>query len=609
MSDAGLHTAAQDLGPDEVTAIATEWLDALGRFLEAGGPDAAAEAFVADAWWRDLLALTWDLRTFHGIEAISDRISDLVAGVGIGGLTLAPGRAPKISFPSEESAWIELIFDFETPVSLCRGVGRLVPDEGARCGWKAWNVLTTLHELRGHEMVRGTRRPIAEPRRGRREGESWAAARSRIEEFADAEPEVLVVGSGQGGLAVAASLELLDVPTLVIEKNARVGDNWRNRYRSLVLHDPVWADHLPYLPFPDSWPIYTPKDKLGDWLEGYASAMELNVWTGAELAESAYDAAAGRWRVDVVRADGSKQTVRPAHVVLATGALGEPRMPEFPGADEFRGELMHSRGYRGGERWDGRRAIVVGACNSGHDIAQDLQREGAEVTLVQRSSTYIMSQANGIPVLFGGLYSEDGPDLEEADLMNSSFPFPLVVEFAKAQTSAIAELDRDLLDGLARVGFKTDMGDDGGGLMSRALRRGGGYYIDVGCSRLIADGKIAVRQGMEIESFTANGLRFADGSEVEADLVVMATGFSNMRDTARRLFGDELGDRVKPVWDLDDEGELNTLWRDSGHPGFWFMGGPLVMARIYSRYLALQIKAREIGLTGPVPASTKEEAA
>ncbi|MBS1675887.1 MAG: NAD(P)/FAD-dependent oxidoreductase [Actinobacteria bacterium] len=608
MSDAGLDTAPRDLGHEEVTAVATEWLDALGRFLGTGDPAAAEDAFLADSWWRDLLALSLDLRTFHGIETISTQVAELLAGAEVSGLAPAPGRTPKLSFPTEETAWIELIFDFETPVARCRGVGRLVPDEGAPGGWKAWNVLTTMHELKGHEMVRGARRPIAEPRGGRREGENWAAARARQEEFAEAEPEVLVVGSGQGGLSVAASLELLGVPTLVIEKNERVGDNWRNRYRSLVLHDPVWADHLAYLPFPDSWPVYTPKDKLGDWLEHYAAAMELNVWTGCELADSAYDDGAGRWQVDVVRADGSKRTVRPAHVILATGALGEPRMPELPGADDFRGELMHSSGYRGGERWRGRRAVVVGACNSGHDIAQDLQREGAEVTLVQRSSTYVMSQANGIPVLFGGLYSEDGPDLEEADLLNASFPFPLVVEFAKAQTAAIAELDRDLLAALERVGFKTDMGDDGGGLMSRALRRGGGYYIDVGCSRLIAEGKIAVAQGVGIDGLTAAGVRFADGRVLEADLVVMATGFSNMRDTARRLFGDELGDRVKPVWDLDQEGEINTLWRDSGHPGFWFMGGPLVMARIYARYLALQIKAREIGLTGPGSAAATEEA-
>ena len=107
--------------------------------------------------------------------------------------------------------------------------------------------------------------------------------------FESSQPDVVVIGAGQGGLAVAANLGLLGVDTLVLEKNERVGDSWRKRYRSLVLHDPVWADHLPYLPFPASWPIYAAKDKIADWLEFYASAMELNVWTSTEILSSAYD--------------------------------------------------------------------------------------------------------------------------------------------------------------------------------------------------------------------------------------------------------------------------------------------------------------------------------
>ncbi len=88
----------------------------------------------------------------------------------------------------------------------------------------------------------------------------------------------MIIGGGQGGIALGARLRQLGVPTIIVEKNARPGDSWRNRYRTLVLHDPVWYDHLPYIPFPEHWPVFTPKDKMGDWLEMYAKVMELNYW-------------------------------------------------------------------------------------------------------------------------------------------------------------------------------------------------------------------------------------------------------------------------------------------------------------------------------------------
>jgi len=586
--------------------VAREWLTEFACALEARDIDAVDRFFLADGYWRDLLALTWDLRTLHGPARIREVLEERLEQERLFGFTLTEGKAVVLQEPDPSMKWIEAFFDFETNVAHGRGVLRLLPDQSG--GWRAWNLLTAMQELKGHEMSRFERRPVGHSHDSHEETrENWLDRRTKAREFIDAEPQVLVVGAGQGGLSVAASLGLLGVDTLVIEKNTRVGDNWRNRYHSLVLHDPVWADHLPYLPFPDSWPIYTPKDKLGDWFEHYAAAMELNVWTSTELLDSAYDEDSGRWAVRVRRGEDTERTLHPAHVILATGALGEPNVPHFDGIEDFQGAVHHSSVHTGGEDWSGRRAVVVGACNSGHDIAQDFYELGADTTIVQRSSTYVMTQKNGIPVLFGALYYEGGPSVEDADLLNAAYPLPVVIEFAKAQTVAIGEMDRELLEGLEQAGFKLDTGIDGGGLMSKALRRGGGYYIDVGASQLIADGKIKVKNAA-IDRFTETGLRFADGSELEADIVVLATGYVNMRETARRLFGDEVGDRVKDVWDMDEEGEINTLWRDSGHPGFWFMGGPLVMARIFSRYLALQIKAIEEGLLAH-PSATRRSAA
>jgi cation diffusion facilitator CzcD-associated flavoprotein CzcO len=591
MTDILSVDAGQAVGVDQV---AMEWLQRFSRELEAGNIDATADLFLPTGYWRDLLALTWDLRTLAGPAKIAEALRERLETVRLGSILLDPRSAPKLVKPDPTTAWVEAFFVFETAVALGRGVVRLMPDEAGR--WLAWNVLTAVQELKGHEMRLRDRRQLGHTQGSDAEaGENWFDRRAREVEFVDCEPDVLVIGAGQGGLSVAANLRLLDVPTLIIERNERVGDNWRKRYKSLVLHDPVWADHLPFLPFPDHWPVYTPKDKLGDWFEHYANAMELNLWTSTELLDSSYDDAAGRWTVRVRRHDGEERIIHPSHVVLATGALGEPNVPRLQSVEEFGGELRHSSAHPGGSGWAGKKAVVVGACNSGHDIAQDFCEHGAEVTMVQRSSTYVMSQANGIPLLFGALYYEGGPPTDDADLLNAAFPHHVVLEFAQAQTTAIAELDSELLKGLERAGFALDLGIDGGGLMSKALTRAGGYYIDVGASALIVEGKIKVKNA-SIERLTRTGILLSDGSQLDADIVVLATGYANMRETARRLFSDELADRVHDVWGLDAEGELNTVWRDSGHPGFWFMGGPLVMARIYSRYLALQIKAIQEGI-------------
>jgi cation diffusion facilitator CzcD-associated flavoprotein CzcO len=574
---------------------AQRWLDELGRALEQGDFDAIDELFLSDGYWRDLLALTWDFRTLHGPEKIKQVLAERLQDAGFSAFALADGLTRAVlREPAPEMRFVEAFFDFETRLAHGRGVARLKRDSDGE--WRAWTFLTQVTELKGHELLIGSRRPLGHsPASDSETRQNWRDRRSQEQQFNDTDPEVVIVGAGQGGLAVAATLKLLGIETLVIEKNERVGDNWRKRYDSLVLHDPVWADHMPFLPFPESWPVYTPKDKLASWFEHYAEAMELNVWTGVQLLDGAYDDDSGRWTLHVHPKDARTRELHPAHVVLATGTLDAPVIPEFDGMESYRGVLRHSADHPGGEDWSGRRAVVIGACVSGHDIAQDLHEYGAEVTMVQRSSTYVLSQEHGIPAIFGQLYYEGGPPLEEADLLNVGTPWHVVLELHKGVTQMIAEQDRELLSGLEAAGFKLDYGIDGGGLMSKALRRSGGFYIDVGCSQLIVDGKIAVRNSA-IERFTETGVVLEDGTQLDADVIVMATGYTGMRDTARRLFGDELGDRVRDVWNLDEEGELRTIWRESGHPGFWFMGGPLAMTRVYGPLLALQIKAVHAGL-------------
>lgn len=216
--------------------------------------------------------------------------------------------------------------------------------------------------------------------------------------------------------------------------------------------------------------------------------------------------------------------------------------------------------------------------------------------MVQRSSTCVVSSPSITEIALAGLYDESGPPTEDADTWLMGTPSSVLKLIQIKVTKLQGEKDKEILQGLEKAGFKLDQGPDGAGLFMKYFQRGGGYYIDVGASQLIVDGKIKIKQGQEITEVLPNGLKFADGSELEADEIIFATGYQNMRSQARLIFGDEVADRVGNIWGFDEEGEMRTIWRPSGHPGFWFMGGNLALCRYYSRLLALQIKAREEGL-------------
>ncbi len=400
---------------------------------------------------------------------------------------------------------------------------------------------------------------------------------------------------------------MLGVRALSIDMNDEIGDNWRRRYHQLVLHDPIWYDHLPYINFPAFWPVFTPKDKLADFLKSYAQMLELNVWTGTTLESSAWDDGKKAWTVVLKRRhkDGriETRTLRPKHLIQATGHSGKRNFPEFPGAGRFEGDVLcHSSDFKGARRDDGvaagaRKAVIIGACNSALDIAQDYYENGYGVTVVQRSSTTVMSSGAILKLQLAPLYTEHGPPTEDADLAAWGTPS----EVSKALNADINEAaqahDRALLDGLNRVGFRTDRGPMSTGLVMKYLQRGGGYYIDVGTSQLIVDGRIGVHHGAGVAEILPRGVRLDDGTELAADEIVCATGYQNMRTTTEAIFGAAVAARVHTVWGFDEEGETRTMWRRSGHPGLWLHGGNLAMCRFYSRLVALQIKAQLEGLS------------
>jgi putative flavoprotein involved in K+ transport len=574
-------------------AVATAWMERMDRAVASGDPDAVVGLFADDGWLRDRLALTWDLRTFHGLAAIRRAVADRLSVARLASIELDERVAPTLVEAGRVGRWVQASFSFETGVGRGRGFVRLVERAGS-ADPVAWTVLLDLRELKGHEEPRGARRPDGVEHGATRSPVNWLDRRTAQREFTDADPAVVVIGAGQSGLAIAARLGQLGVATLVLERLPRVGDTWRNRYHSLVLHDAIWSNHLPYLSFPETWPRFIAKDKLGDWFDAYASIMELNVWTSTTAESCTYDAATGTWAMVVRRADGQLRSVRPRHLVFATGQSGLPKVPAVAGLEDFGGDARHASAYRGPAGMAGRTVLVVGAGNSSHDICHDLAEAGADVTMLQRSQTYVHSSQNAFDVGQKGVFDQDGPPTEDADHVANSLPLPVLFALqAEHLTPMIRAKDAALLDGLREAGFRVD---EERSLIELYFRRGGGYYIEVGASTAIVEGRIKVRSGVGLDHFTAGGVVYSDASEQAVDSVIFATGYGNMRDVARALVGDEIADRCIPVWGLDDEGELNSVWRSSGHEGLWFFGGNLALVRHFSLTLALQIKATEEGL-------------
>ncbi len=402
-----------------------------------------------------------------------------------------------------------------------------------------------------------------------------------------------MVGGGHAGLSVAARLAQPGVDTLIVDREERIGDNWRKRYHALVLHNQVHVNHLPYMPFPPTWPSYIPKDKLAGWFEAYVESLELNFWTRAEFEGGSYDERSGRWTVRL-KLDGEVREMRPRHIVLATGVSGIPNIPAIPTLENFKGTVLHSSRYETAEPWQGRKAIVIGTGNSGHDIAQDLQSNGAEVAMVQRSPTMVVNVEPSAQLPYA-LYDE-GPSLEDCDLITMGTPTALGRRSHQLLTEKAKDIDRKLLDGLESVGFRLAYGDDNTGWQYLYLTRGGGYYFNVGCSDLLVEKKIRLLQYADIDCFTAEGAKLTSGEVVGAELIVLATGYRPQEELVTKLFGQKVADRVGPIWGFGDGQELRNMFMCTPQPGLYFIAGSLAQCRIYSKYLALQIKAREVGL-------------
>lgn len=586
-------------GTTDPDAVVEKWLTELDSALRAGQIDRAVDLFESDGCWRDFVSFTWNLRTLEGRDQIREMLDAQVAAVAPSDWTLAEPA-------SEADGVVEAWINFETGAG--RGWGHLRLRDG-----RAWTLLTTLQELKEHEEKKRHARDHGVEHVIRRGRKTWLERKTERQESLGytEQPYTVIIGGGQGGIGLAARLKRLGVPTIVIEKNERAGDSWRKRYKSLHLHDPVWYDHLPYMPFPDDWPVFPSKDKVGDWLEHYTAIMDLDYWSGSECLGAEFDEASGTWRVSVDRR-GEKLELRPAQLVFALGVSGYPNIPHFEGSDDFAGQQWHSSEFTGEGDVEGKRAVVIGSNNSAHDICAALWDHGADVTMVQRSSTHISRSESLMSLALGPLYSEEALDAgvttEKADMLFASWPYRLLPDAQIPVYEQMAEKDAEFYQQLRDAGFDLDFGEDGSGLFLKYLRRGSGYYIDVGASQLVIDGEVALESG-QVTRILSDGIELDGERTVPADIIVYATGYGSMNQWLVDLISQDVADRVGKVWGYGSdttrdpgpwEGELRNMWKPTNVDQLWIHGGNLHQSRHYSKYLALQLKARMEGIPTPV---------
>lgn len=573
---------------------AVSWLRAVEAALARQDRGGLGDLLRDDCHWRDLAAFTWDVFQTSGVGSVAGELLARAAEVRPTGFALDPERpAPG---PGALGAYevVEVFYVFRTAHGPARGLAFLTADtDSGRL--RALVLSTQLTGLAGVQRVHGGDRDPGHGFTPRLPGQTWTEFRGEHTDYADRDPDVLVVGGGQAGVCVAAQLADLGVDALVVDRHARAGDSWRKRYATLALHTPTDLSDFPFIPFPKTFPTYLSKDKYADWIESYVLLMDLNYWTDTEFVAAEYDQAQRRWTAHV-RRGGEERTVRPTHIVMAVGgAGGRPNLPKLPGLDTFEGDVVHSSRFTGAAAHANARAVVVGVGTSGHDIALDLYHHGADVTMIQRGPISVVS-VDSANAVFADYFS--GMPQDEADQRAyAKAVYPLQRELLRAYTAWTQEVNAPLLAALEKVGMALDLGADGTGWPMKFARYAGGYYLNVGASDVIADGGIRLLPYAAFESFVPTGLRRTDGTGIPLDVVVMATGYENLMGEVRAFFGNDVAERVGPVGGLGRDGERLNFCKPTAQEHLWFIYGGIVEGRRSGTWLALMIKAQLAGVT------------
>lgn len=592
-------------------ALVQAWLDAFGKSLAARDGEALRTLFADESYWRDQIALTWNMRQFWRQDEVANALLEASIRTKPSRLKIDDARPAPVEVEFLGRAVIESYFSFDMPHGAGQGFLRLVKDAHSPVGVRGFMIGTDLSSLKdvveelGNRVSRERLTPIF-PIHGykpMRRGQHFSDYSREKQEFKDRDPDVLIIGGGHTGMCVGARLERMGQSYLIVDRGRRLGDSWRSRYESLALHTVGAVNQLPYIRTPDIFPDYLPKDLWADWIEAYAKMMRLNVWLQTEVVKGEFDDARESYIVQLKLADGSLRTMRPKHIVLATGGIGlNPKPFAFPGAQDFKGPITHSKHYKSGAEFAGKKVLVVGCGTSAFDMSYDLSLKGAQTTLLQRSETSVVPLEEGVrynrDYLPGGL-SQDTADVRRA----ANAVYPVIVEVLKLETKACNERNAKLYADLRRAGLWLGDGPDGTGWLGKLFRTFKGFHLDMGVLQEIVDGNVKIQQAAEVERFVENGLKLKSGDVLPFDVVVTATGFTNSNEDVLEIFGKKIAERVGPCSGLDQTGEPIGLAKPLGQPQFWQLYGGINDCRRLSRHLALQIIAQ---LRGIVPALVRQ---
>ncbi|KAI0540379.1 hypothetical protein GGR58DRAFT_461129 [Xylaria digitata] len=590
-------------------------LDALNEALASDDTKKLASLFYAEqAFWKDIAALTNHLRTFTTPGVIAAALVQLKAARQVEG-TIKLARDPQFVVLSPETMFIDCAISFQTSSPALDCIGRMLlfplkpnADDGPVL-WKIW-ILTTWAE-----------RLVQHP-----EEEKLLLSPGRDLDLETIETDVFILGGGTAGLMTAARLKALGVESIVAERNPHIGDNWDKRYDSLKIHVPTANCELPYAYYRKELqnPYLLTKYDVAEHTRQYAENFHLNVILSAKVQSTFYHTLEKRYTVALNVDNGSRtKTIICKHFIQATGfGGGAPYLPAIQDKDLYKGVIIHSTRYQNAQLLakDGVKSVaVIGSANTAFDIIEDCHIAGLKTTMVARSPTYILPYDYIIDPHNLGAYNV--LPLDTADRLLNTLPEALSGPLAQSLLAYFASQEPDRYLALSQAGFPVlDCSDPSVNIQHNLIERGGGHYLDVGGTKLISEGKVAVRGNVEPISYTNNGLRLSDGSELVADAVIWGTGFADPdnRATAPQVLGGavsqeinkdiltpvEIGARLDACWGVDAEGEVRGMAkRHLRMENYWIIGGTFQHQRWWSRHLAQQIK---LALEGSLPPAYRD---
>ncbi|KIW11309.1 hypothetical protein PV08_10609 [Exophiala spinifera] len=561
------------------------------KTLENGTLD--ANALQPTALWRDHFALTGQARTFDGHVKIAEEWNSQAKRLSLSSFRTKPAF---IVTPVPGSSWIQVPFTFTTHainglVGECTGFACFILDEDG--SWTIWMLVTLLENFAGHghpDVPLLTEKSLGVNGDSVTKGVVESNNRSHDSQHTF---DVVIIGAGQCGLSVAGRVGALGLRYVLLEKRASIGHNWIGRYESVRQHTVREYNNLP---FERTWhptdPLLLPGKIVAEGFENYVTKYNINLWTNAETTGAKWVEEGRVWTLDVTVKGAEKRTLVCRHLVISVGAgMSVDRDPKIPGTERYEGILLHSGAYKHSRDWVAKNGIVIGSGTMAHDIAEDMYRAGLRsIHMIQRNRTCVYP----IEWVIKGQSSHYNLEVPTAaaDVMSAGLPNKISRDIVKIQYDMATKAESERFDALERAGFRVDRTTP---LMDNIMMRYGGYYIDIGASAHIVRGEIKVKSGVPIAAFTPEGLRFQDGSELKADVVVIAVGQDHdYRHQVGDIVGRDFASQLGEFWGLDEEGELRNVMKPAA-PGLWMFGGTAPQARWWSRFVALAIQSDKLG--------------